>query len=116
MTSGRSLETITAGDFRDAQGGRFRLAAGSPGEGSGVSIEVELVEVAEEADGRSDAFRVPFSLLFHGPLQPVLPQGIHRLEHERLGALDLFIVPIGPDEPSEPGARPTAMRYEVVFG
>jgi hypothetical protein len=111
MTNGRSLDTITAGDFRDVLGGRFPVAGGS-----GACVEVELVEVTEQAGGLSDPFRVPFSVLFHGPLQPVLPQGIYRLEHERLGAFDLFIVPIGPDESAEPGVRPTAMRYEAVFG
>lgn len=31
------------------------------------------------------------------------------------GTLELFIVPVGPNEP-EPGAAPSAMRYESVFG
>ncbi len=116
MTSGRSLQTLTAADFRDVLGGRFLLAGRSSGDGSEVSVDVELVEVTEQAEGRSDAFRIPFSVLFHGPLQPVLAQGICRLEHERFGVLDLFIVPIGPDEPAAPEGKPTAMRYEAVFG
>jgi len=45
-----------------------------------------------------------------------MPQGMYRLEHEGLGAFDLFVVPIGPDEPSVAGQRPTATRYEIVFG
>jgi len=32
-----------------------------------------------------------------------LPQRIYRVEHERLGAIDLFLVPIASD------------RYEAVF-
>jgi hypothetical protein len=44
-----------------------------------------------------------------------MPQSIYRLENEQLGALELFIVPIGP-APAAAGQAPTAMRYEVVFG
>ena len=31
-----------------------------------------------------------------GPLEPVLPQAIYGLDHDALGHLDLFLVPIGP--------------------
>jgi Domain of unknown function (DUF6916) len=116
MTSGQSLETLTARNFRAARGDRFQLTAGSPDGGSGLTLDVGLAEVTEHGDGLSGTLRAPFSVVFHGPLQPILPQGIYRLEHEGLGALDLFIVPIGPDEPATPGERPTAMRYEAVFG
>jgi hypothetical protein len=116
VSDNRSLETLTAGDFRDNLGSCFRLTAGSAGNGLAVSFEVKLIEVSEHASGAPGAFRAPFSLLFYGPLTPVLPQAIYRLEHERLGALELFIVPVGPDEPAAPGQAPTAMRYEVVFG
>lgn len=116
MTSGHSLETLTAGDFRAAQGDRFRLTAGSPDGGSGVSLDLELAEVTAHGDSLSDTLRAPFSVVFHGPLQPILPQRIYRLEHDGVGTLDLFIVPIGPNEPAAPGEKPTAMRYEAVFG
>ena len=49
----------------------------------------------------------PFSLLFRGPLTPLLPQRIHRLAHPELGTLEIFIVPVGPD-----GA---GQRYEAIF-
>ena len=61
------------------------------------------------------SFRAPFSVLFHGPLEPVMPQGIYQLEHEHFGTLELFVVPIGPNEVA-PRETPTAMRYEAVFG
>ena len=51
--------------------------------------------------------RPPFSLIFRGPLQPVLPQRIYALEHERLGRLEIFIVPVGPEG--------GGMNYEAVF-
>jgi hypothetical protein len=108
----RSLQTLTAEDFRGHRGTRFRLTGGTPP----GSIEAELVEVTEHAAGPPGPFRAPFSVLFHGPLQPVLPQGTYRLEHGHLAPLDLFNVPVGPDEPSVPGQATTAMRYEAVFG
>lgn len=112
MPDDRSLQTLTAEDFRPHQGTRIRLTGGSPP----GSVEAELAEVAEHAGGARGTSRVPFSVLFHGPLQPVMPQGLYRVEHEQLGAMDLFLVPVGPDEPSGPGQAPTAMRYEAVFG
>lgn len=116
MTSGPSLETLTAGDFREIKDGRFRLTVELPEASRDATFELELAEVTEVAGGAAGTSRNPFSVLFHGPLEPVLPQGIYRLEHESLGELQLFIVPIGPDEPSAPDKRPTAMRYEAVFG
>jgi hypothetical protein len=116
VPDGRSLETLTAGDFRGHQGTRFRLTGGAPDGRSLVSVEAELVEVTEHTGSAPGTFRAPFSVLFYGPLQPVMAQGIYRVEHEQLGALELFLVPVGPDEPSVPGQAPTAMRYEAVFG
>ena len=50
-----------------------------------------------------------FSLIFVGALTPALPQRLYDMEHEHLGSLQLFLVPLGPD--SE-GKR---MRYEAAF-
>ena len=112
MSTGHSLETLTAENFRGHQGTRFRLTGGP----SGMPLDVDLAEVTEHGANRPGPFRAPFSVVFHGPLQPVLPQGIYRVEHEQLGTLELFIVPVGPDEPAAPGQAPTVMRYEAVFG
>jgi hypothetical protein len=112
----RSLQTLTAGDFQPHQGTRFRLTGGPLPGRSPVTIETELTEVTEHGTSAPGFSRAPFSVLSHGPLEPVLPQGICRLEHEQLGTLELFIVPVGPDEPRAPGQAPTAMRYEAVFG
>ena len=68
-------------------------------------LEVELVSATglgeERARGR------PFSIVFRGPGDVVLPQSIYRMEHAEIGAFDIFLVPIGPDE--------AGMRYEAVF-
>jgi hypothetical protein len=74
-----------------------RLPGGEP-------IVLQLYEVAEQ--NRSPQIEY-FSLLFRGPLTAQCKQGIHSLRHEKLGSLDLFLVPIGPDA--------HGMRYQAVF-
>ena len=51
--------------------------------------------------------REPFSLVFTGPMRPVLPQRIYRVRQEAMGELELFLVPIGPGG--------NGMQYESVF-
>lgn len=72
----------------------------------GETIPLRLVEVRE---GVNTPRQESFSLIFSGPLSPYYPQSIYRLEHENLGTLELFLVPIGPDENRE------KMHYEAVF-
>jgi hypothetical protein len=45
--------------------------------------------------------------LWHGPVTPVLPQRIYRLQQAELGTVELFIVPLGPDE--------RGIRYQAVL-
>ncbi len=94
------LETFTAATFAPHRGDRFRIApADAP------PFDVELVEVTESANpGRA---RAQFALLFRGGPDPPLPQRIYRVEHDELGPLDLFLVPLGPDD--------VGQRYEAVF-
>src|ERR1700722_1329630 len=101
MPDALSLETLTAEDFRPFHGARFTLVGGSSA-GDASTVEAELVAVTEYPDGARPGSRVPFSVLFHGPLQPLLSQGMHRIEHARFGTLDLFLVPVGPEEPPGP--------------
>ena len=39
-----------------------------------------------------------FSLFFRGPADAPLPQATYALEHDELGKLEIFIVPVGRDE------------------
>ena len=111
MTNAHSLESLTAEDFRKVKNTQFRVIHSSSGDGPAASSEIELAEVAESpATEAVGTFRRSFSVLFHGSLEPVLPQGIYRLEQEHFGALEVFLVPVGPNETA------TAMRYEAVFG
>jgi len=51
--------------------------------------------------------RQPFSLLFEGPPQPLLPQRIYRISHPQLDAMHIFLVPVGRTQ--------SATQYEAVF-
>jgi len=99
------LDRLTSADFAPYLHQTFtvRLESLEP-------IPLELAGVTElEATGTEPGPRGrPFSLLFLGPVsRQYLLQHIYRLEHEQLGALDLFLVPLGPE-----GGR---MRYEAIF-
>lgn len=72
-------------------------------------VDVDLVEAktgrgAGTHPGSPDR---PFSLVFRSRGPAGLPQRIYRVEHPRLGVLDLFLVPLGPDD--------VGMRFEAVF-
>lgn len=85
------LETLSVADFQPLLRQSFRLA----------EFDVELVEITEIA--RDPGGRAPFSLVFEGGPTPPLPQGIYAVQHDDLGAIEIFLVPIAPD------------RYEAVF-
>jgi Domain of unknown function (DUF6916) len=90
------LEDLTVDDFRPLLNNSFRIAPDDA-----PAFEVELVEVTEIP--REPGGRAPFSLVFQGGPNPPLEQRIFRVEHDELGALDVFLVPIDVD------------RYEAVF-
>ena len=90
------LDKLTADDFAALRGDRFRISPDGA-----EPFETELVEVTEIP--REPGGRVPFSLVFQGGPDPPLPQRIYRVENERLGAIEIFLVPIAAD------------RYEAVF-
>ena len=77
--------------------------------GDAGTVELRLVEVTGMGgDLPEDSHRgEPFSALFRGPLEPLLPQAIHTLRHDDLGELGLFLVPVGQGEDH--------IRYEAVF-
>ncbi len=98
------LSTASLADFGPWVGTEFRVKA-EPG----YSIAVELVETASLTASGSRPGRQPFSLIFRGPQDRRLEQRIHQLEHDRLGRLGLFLVPIGP------GADGNGPYYQAIF-
>lgn len=77
--------------FAPAVGETFTVGRG------GAKVELLLVE-ATPKDAGPHAPRPPFSLLFQGPSEPLMPQATYRFEHGSLGVMEIFIVPLGHDE------------------
>ncbi len=86
-------------EFEEVLNTQFRI----PVENSDP-LKLELFEITE---GLSTDRQEQFALHFRGPLEMPFPQAIRQLEHDTLGTLTLFLVPIGKDEQS--------MIYEAAF-
>jgi hypothetical protein len=97
-----NLETATVEEFEPLVGDPFRLDSGEAG-----SLDLELTAATPASNQGPEGTRHPFALAFRGPLDPLLPQGIYRLEHQGVGPLEIFIVPVGRDE--------SGTEYEAVF-
>lgn len=102
------VDQLTWGKFSTLLKSRFKVQAGPSG-----LLELELEEAnafpsRPSPKSAAGAVRTEgFSLIFSGPITPLLPQGIYRFEHEQLGRFDLFIVPVA--------CSADAASYEVVF-
>jgi len=93
------LEDLTAATFEPHVGDTFTIDA----EPEAIALALAQVTTLGDRPGGRD----PFSLLFRGPAEPLLPQAIYRLEHAGLGALEIFVVPLAPDD--------AGARYEAIF-
>ena len=72
--------------------------------GDSKTAELELTSVK---DVGSSPRQIQISLLFQGPDNVPIAQGIYTLEHDKLGALDIFLVPIGKDA--------KGVQYQAIF-
>jgi hypothetical protein len=75
-------------------------------------VNVKLVEVAERSAANGGhpgptTRQERFSIVFHGPRERLLQQGLYQVQHDQLGDLELFLVPVGQDQ--------TSIYYEAVF-
>ena len=96
-------EILSEADFSKHLHTKFHVRAAGAGE-----VALELDEVAGYQGGENEPQEMErFSLFFEGPPDVFLQQGVYALDHEQLGEVTLFIVPI---EHSEGG-----FRYESVF-
>ncbi len=96
-------EWLTEEDFSQHLHTKFRIRA----EGA-EAFELELTEVAGYKGGPKEQVGMErFSLFFESPGNPLLNQGMYELEHEQMGSLALFLVPIARKE--------GGFRYEAVF-
>ena len=96
-----TLEKLTIEDFRDRVGEAFAATAGE----RRLTLTLRRVDALPALEGHKG--RDPFSLEFTDPEPHHVPQQTVAVEHEDLGAFDLFVVPLGPGE--------NGMRYEAVF-
>ena len=100
------LNTVTKEAFAAHLNTEFVLIpeAGSP-------VPMTLLQVTGLGNPSSPAStaspRAPFSIVFRAAPNVRLPQRIYRLEHDAMGVMNIFIVPIGPDA--------QGMRFEAVF-
>ncbi len=95
------LDKLTQETFAPRKGETFELSDEELGE---LALELAAVE-SNGLQGRAE--RQQFSLQFHGPRDPVLPQRIYHLENAEMGGMDLFLVPIHRDD--------AGTIYEAVF-
>lgn len=95
------LSTLTVADFEPHLNTVFQLHYGN-----GETLEVTLVEARTRGIGTPD-HRQGFSLLLQSTINDYLQQGIYHITHEVVEPMDLFIVPVGPNQ--------TGMRYEIIF-
>ena len=93
------LENFTLETFAGRMNSTFRLKLESA-----ETVEMELVEAN---DVGSTPRQAQFSIVFRGPHNPPLAQGIHKIEHDEIGTFDLFLVPIRRDQ--------TGIYYEAIF-
>jgi len=94
------LQDLNAKLFREQLNSPFKVQHGPAG-----TITLELVDVTESSQSPNMEL---FSLSFRGPFRPRLDQQTHRLEHEKLGEIEIFLTPISADQQS-------GTIYEAVF-
>ncbi len=91
-------------DFAARRGEAFRMRLGDD-----QTLALELIEVQDRgrsAVGGPD--RSCYALLFRSPGENrFAPQRVYTLEHDALGAIEMFLVPRGPDG--------QGMTYEAIY-
>jgi hypothetical protein len=102
----KSLDTILLSDFAGRVGNTFRIWIDD-----NQSVSAELVETHSlgfnPLAGGKQAERESFSLQFRALDEWRYPQRIFRVDHNELGSLEFFLVPLGPDD--------KGMRLEAIF-
>lgn len=94
-----SIELPTRDAFFACLHTRFRAVNVAP-----QPVNLELIEVTETIER---ANQTGFSILFLGPAEFPLLQHIYTLQHETLGEMELFLVPVG--------RRENGFEYQAVF-
>jgi hypothetical protein len=96
------LAALTLATFEPLVGDAFAVDSAAAAE-----PPIEFVLASATSAGDWPGGRQPFSLIFHGPPEPLLPQAIYALAHAGLGALEIFVVPIARDA--------AGVSYQAIF-
>jgi uncharacterized protein DUF6916 len=97
-----TMKILTEKEFSKHVGSRFRARLGER------EIDLTLREVKGYKPNPTEQSGMErFSVFFDGPPDSLLPQQSFELQHEHMGAFDIFLVPISGDE--------KGFRYEAVF-
>ena len=92
---------LTEEEFTKHLNTRFRVTGEQP-------LELELTEVKGYLSKQNEESGMErFSAFFYGPGDRYLRQRVYALEHDVMGAFELFLVPVARDE--------KGFRYEAVF-
>jgi hypothetical protein len=92
------MENLKFSDFAPLVNSRFRIHLDSS-----KYFDLELIE----ANDLSHPGQEQFSLIFRGPLNGPTAQQVFDIEHDSLGKLNLFLVPISIEK--------DGVRYEAIF-
>src|ERR1051326_3799675 len=86
------LETLQYDHLKPLVGTPFHLVE------KGQRHDLQLVTVGKVMESQAARLkRTAFSLFFLGPHEPFFEQRIYKFEHDTLGSLEFFIVPVGHD-------------------
>jgi len=93
---------LTEQEFSKHVGTQFKISLGER------EIDLTLAEVKAYLPGvNEEAGMERFSVFFDGPGDAILPQQTYQLKHDKMGDIDLFLVPIR--------GNSNGFRYEAVF-
>jgi hypothetical protein len=93
------LSELHSKSFSEHLNTTFKVDAGGP-----APVALRLAEVNEPSTPPNIEL---FSLIFHGPATPPLPQRTYAVEHEKIGTLNLFLTAVAADQ--------EGTSYEAVF-
>ena len=95
--------TLTKQSFENIHDNAFAIFFDLDNAISSELIEVKAINSHTLAEGQAE----PFSLVFQVKDDRVFEQNTFKIQHEELGDLELFLVPIGADK--------NGVSYEAVF-
>jgi len=93
------MEGLTHEAFRQQAGTKFLVQVGEDS-----NVELDLVEIS---DVKLYPGQEQFDVVFRGPLNAFLGQGVRPFAHDEMGQFEIFIVPIRQDE--------QGFYYEAIF-